>query len=202
MLLLAAACHRNRFLGPGAPSPSVALVSGPALAASAVWVLERSGASPPDTAITFSAAAGRTIVIRHGPPDNSVFAILEFGKPETPKDSAKVAQDSARAATASRPVDSVRVRLAPSPGRYGLEIRSDGALGAHIRLTFSYAMHFMMPSDAAEKYRTPAGFEQNVVPAHVLPDGKLKFVASERPAADMIRFTITEPGVWLLAAPR
>ncbi|MEO5798969.1 MAG: hypothetical protein ABIZ70_00860 [Gemmatimonadales bacterium] len=153
---------------------------------SAVWVLERSGASPPDTIVKYSARFGRTIVMRHGAPDNAIFAIIE------------VPPDSTRKA----PGDSVTVRLAVSAGRYGVELLSTDSLSPGIRLTFSYATHFQEPSEAVAKYATPALFEQNMAAAHQLGADQLQFVVTERPAADMLRFTVTGKGVWLLAARR
>jgi hypothetical protein len=89
-----------------------------------------------------------------------------------------------------------------SPGRYGLKIETSDSLGLGISVTFSYAMHFQEPSDATGKYRTPGQFEQAIAAAHLLADDHLQFVESVRPAADMIRFPVTAPGTWLLAARR
>ncbi|MES2306842.1 MAG: hypothetical protein V4558_15165 [Gemmatimonadota bacterium] len=134
----------------------------------------------------YSARAGRTIVMRHGAPDNAIFAIIE------------VPADSTRKA----PGDSVTLRLSPSAGRYGVELQSSDSLKPGIRLTFSYATHFQEPSEAIAKYATPALFEQAMAAAHQIGTDQLQFVVTERPAADMLRFTITGTGVWLLAARR
>ncbi len=156
------------------------------IAASAVWILERSGASPPDTTVTFRASEGRTIVMRHGAPDNAIFAILSIPP----------------AATTARSGDSTTISLSPSPGRYGVTISSTDSLGAGIQLTFSYATHFQEPSEATTKYPTPGQFEQATAPLLVLPTGQVQFVVNQRPAADMIRFPVSATGTWLLAAPR
>jgi hypothetical protein len=154
------------------------------VALSAVWILERSGASPPDTVVTFRAGAGRTIVMRHGAPDNAIFAIIE------------VAADTARRASA----DSVVLRLSPSPGRYGVDLQSSDSTLKGIRLTFSYATHFQEPSEALSRYPTPAQFEFQTAAARLIGAEQLQFVVGDRPAADMIRFNVTGNGTWLLAA--
>ena len=41
-------------------------------------VLETAGPPPSDTAVTFTAGEPRTIVLRHGPPENVVFAEVSF----------------------------------------------------------------------------------------------------------------------------
>src|SRR4051812_47262845 len=45
---------------------------------SRVIVLETSGPPPSDTSVTFTAGQERMIVLRHGPPENIVFARLTF----------------------------------------------------------------------------------------------------------------------------
>lgn len=186
LLLLLAACGRpNRYVT-AASAPAASADPGPAVGIDAVWVLERSGASPPDTVVTYRAGAGRTIVMRHGPPDNVIFAILE------------IPGDSARRGTS----DSVTLRLSPSPGRYGVDLQSSDSVRKGTRLTFSYATHFQEPSDATAKYRTPAEFELNTAAGRLTGTNQFQFVVGDRPAADMIRFNVTGNGTWLLAARR
>lgn len=187
MLLLLAACGaRNKFINPTGTSVAAKTVTGPPVGMDAVWILERSGASPPDTTVTFRASAGRTIVMRHEAPDNAIFAILEVPP----------------GAAVPKSGDRVTLRLAPSAGRYGVALETTDSLGTGIRLTFSYATHFQEPSQATGKYPTPGQFEQATAAAHLSGNNQLQFVASERPAADMIRFPVTAAGVWLLAARR
>lgn len=186
LILLAACGQSNKYVGVGTLASAGTKVNTTPMAATAVWVLGRSGASPPDTAVTFRASEGRTIVMRHGAPDNAIFAILSI---------------PAGAMTA-RSGDSATISLSPSPGQYGVTLLSTDSLGAGIQLTFSYATHFQEPSEATSKYPTPGQFEQATAPLRVLPSGQVQFVVNERPAADMIRFPVTATGTWLLAAPR
>lgn len=124
--------------------------------------------------------------MRHGAPDNAIFAII----------------DVPPGAVIPKSGDSATFRLAPSAGRYGVILESTDSLAKAIRLTFSYAIHFQEPSEAILKYPTPGKFEQATAAAHVVGNDQLQFVMSERPAADMIRFPITATGLWLLAARR
>lgn len=186
LLLLAACGSRNQFINPTGPAAAPKTVTGPPVGLDAVWILERSGASPPDTTVTFLASAGRTIVMRHGAPDNAIFAILEVPP----------------AGIIARKGDSVTFRLSPSAGRYGVSLETTDSLAKGVRLTFFYAIHFQEPSEATLKYPTPGQFEQATAAGHTLGNNQLQFVVSERPAADMIRFPVTASGVWLLAARR
>ncbi|MEP6590802.1 MAG: hypothetical protein ABJC19_06440 [Gemmatimonadota bacterium] len=168
----------------GNPAATGTKVNTTPIAATSVWILERSGASPPDTAVTFRAAEGRTIVMRHEAPDNAIFAILSIPA----------------GAVVAKSGDSATIALVSTPGRYGVTLTTNDSLGAGIKLTFSYATHFQEPSEATGRYPTPGQFEQATAPAHALPSGQLQFVVNERPAADMIRFPVTAAGTWLLAA--
>ena len=69
-------------------------------------VLETAGPPPPDTTVTFARRrAPRVSSLRHGPPDNIVFAELDFLPRPSP--------DSGR---------EVRVEVRPRPGVYGLDV--------------------------------------------------------------------------------
>jgi hypothetical protein len=149
-------------------------------------MLELAGASPGDTTVTFDPATGRTVLMRHGAPDNAIFAIIEF-----PPGAVAVAGGG-----------EARVTIQPIPGRFGFVLSTTDRLGDGVRATFSYAIHFQEPSDAMTKYPSPVRFEQALAPARLLPDGGLSFLAGERPAADMLRLPIAEPGSYLLAVPK
>src|SRR5690606_30029215 len=127
LTLASVACAGNQYGPAGGPSRQTLLAEMPTLSLSQVLVADRSGLSPSDTAVTFHAAQGRTVVMRHTAPDNSIYAILTM-----PADS-----------TAS---DSVTVTLRATPGRYGLQLGAAPRLPSGSVLTFSYAIHFIPPA--------------------------------------------------------
>jgi len=43
-----------------------------------VFTVEVWGAQAPDTVVTFASSSGRSIILRHGPPDNTVFAEVDI----------------------------------------------------------------------------------------------------------------------------
>ncbi len=169
---------------PGAPLPTVG--NGSAVALTEVWLLDRLGPSPTDTVVRFSAATGRTIVIRHPRPDHAVFAILTF-----PPGILTAAQG-----------DSITVRVRPLPGRYGMAIDTDDTFVGFALGTFSYAAHFSAPTGSTARYPTSARLEAALGAARLTDTTKVLFLPSERPAGDMLRFAIARAGTYLLAAPR
>jgi hypothetical protein len=186
ILLAVSGCHRNTLNDPGTPSPGATLYQGPPVTMDKVWVPELAGTTPGDTSVTFAADSGRTIIVRHGPPDNAIFAIIQFGP------------------AALKPVSGVMatVMIHPVPGRVGVEILTPDTFGVGAQATMSYAIHFQTPSDALTKFGSAGRFEQALAAARTLPDGRLQFLRTERPAADMVRFAITGPATYLLATPR
>lgn len=151
-----------------------------------VWPLERIGPSPTDTVVRFAAAAGRTIVLRHPRPDHAVFVIVSVPP------------------GAMRPQsgDSVSLRLEPVPGRYGVMMQSPDSLVGLALGTFSYAVHFAQPDGSSARYPTATRFDQAMGAARLLDSTSLRFLPTERPAADMARFAIASFGTYFLAAPR
>lgn len=182
----ASACHRNTLTDPGAPPPGATLYKGPPLSTDRVWLAELAGTTPSDTTVTFPADSGRTIIMRHGPPDNAIFAIIEFAPGALKPQSGSMAQ----------------VVLHPVPGRVGLEVLSPDVFGAGARVTMSYAIHFQAPSTAVVRFGSAGKFEQALAAAQTLPDGRIQFLKTERPAADMLRFVIAGSATYLLATPR
>ncbi len=178
MLLLAAACH-----GSARPEPTARPA---ATTVDKVWLLEASGPAVRDTSISFAAAAGRTIMLRHAQPDDAIFAVLTF--PAT--------KDSLR----SR--DSVHIMIHPLPGHYAFTLSTNDKLGPGAQATFSYAIHFQTPSDAVSKYPSPGRFEAALAPATISADNKVLFLLGSRPAADAIRLPMTAAGTYALAAVR
>lgn len=185
MLLALAACGGGRAAAPpGAPVPTVGN-GGPQPVAS-VWILERFGPSPMDTTVRFHPSTGRTVVLRHPRPDLSIFAIVTF-----PPGSMRARQG-----------DSVTVQLQPMPGRYGLTVATADSFATTAVGTFSYAVHFAAPDGAQPRYPTATRFESAMGAARLVDSTTLRFLPGERPAGDMLRFAISGPGTYLLAAPR
>lgn len=171
---------------PGAPTPS----GGPRiLPVDQLYVLEASGAPPGDTTLAFPAGTARTVILRHGAPDNTVFAEVTFP-------AAAFAQGSG--------TDSVHVSLRPRPGIYGLEVQCDRPLmmkeGA--RLAFKYPVHFSAPVGAQQRYGSSAVFERALTVAQLTSDGRYNLLPSARPAADNLEAPLSGPGTYIVAAPR
>ncbi|MBK9548252.1 MAG: hypothetical protein IPO52_03845 [Gemmatimonadetes bacterium] len=185
MLLAVAACGGARAARPvGAPLPTVG--SGGPQALSSVWPLDRLGPSPMDTTVRFMALVGRTVVLRHPRPDLSIFAIVTF-----PPGSMRARQG-----------DSVTVQIQPTPGRYGFTLTSSDSMATAAVGTFSYAVHFAAPEGALARYPTATRFEAAMGAAVLVDSATARFLPSDRPAGDMLRFAILGPGTYLLAAPR
>lgn len=186
MLLLAvAACHGNRVDVSASPA-SATIAAAPATTLDRVWLLEASGPPVPDTSVTFAAASGRTIVLRHAPPDNAIFLILDF--------------PPSRDSSASQ--DSVHVRVQPVAGKYAFALVTPDKLAPATQATFSYAIHFRAPADAAVRYPSAGALEQGLAPAMLGIANKVQFVGGTRPAADVVRFPVAGPGSYALVVSR
>lgn len=159
------------------------LRDGPPIALSQVLVLEQAGVAPTDTSVTYETRLGRTIVMRHVPPDNAVFATLVI-----PADSAATGETT--------------IRLTQTPARYGVTATASPAWPKGARLTFSYAIHFQAPEGIAQHYLGRSFYEAALGIGIVTTDGKLDFEKTTRPAADMVRADAAAPGEYLVAAPR
>ncbi len=148
-------------------------------------VLETAGPPPADTSVTFMAGELHTIVMRHGPPENIVFAELTF--------------PPAAFADSGRPV---KVDLRPRPGLYGLDIRTSLPLRERAFLVFKYARYFLAPARARTVYGGDVQFEKALAIGQLLPEGQLALLPSTRPASDNLRAAITTAGSYLAAAAR
>ncbi len=168
---------------PPAPGP------GPrSYAADQVYTVEVWGAQAPDTVVTFLAARPRSIVLRHGPPDNTVFAELDI---------------PAGALAPPAGADRVSLTVRPVPGVYGLTIESEASLTAPVTLTFKYPVHFAAPSDSRARYATDVLFEQALVVALAERGGdRFQTLRSARPASDNLQAMISKLGRYQLVAPR
>jgi hypothetical protein len=153
-----------------------------------VFTVEVWGAQAPDTVVTFPSGHPRAVVLRHGPPDNTVFAELEF---------------PAGALQPPGGGDSVTITIHPVPGIYGITLTSTAALSAPATLTFKYPVHFAAPADSRARYPTDVLFEQALLMAQALDDGaRFQTVRSTRPASDNLQAAITTLGRYQLVAPR
>ena len=153
-----------------------------------VFVLESWGATPEDTVVRFAAGQPRTVIVRRGAPDNSLFARLTF-PPGT------IVPASG---------DSVVLRLIMRPGLFGMDLITDAEVRPGAEITFSYAIHFVSPLAAREVYGTDIRFERFLGVGR-LPgpaDSTLVFLDSWRSASDLLTAPITGPGRFLVAAPR
>lgn len=176
-------CGGPQFAPGNQPDPATTLPAmGPQPLAQVV-ILEQSGISPSDTTVRFAASRGRTVVLRHAPPDNAIFAIVQI-----PPDGAAT--------------DSVTLVLRPTPGRYGLTIGAEPRLPGAGTITFSYAVHFQSPSLAGSRYRNDVGYSQWLGLGRLTGPDRLTFLPFTRPAADMIRGALGATGEYLVAAPR
>ena len=172
--------------GGGSQSPYPVAKPGTVVPIEQVWILELAGASPADTTVTFESATGRTILMRHGPPDNAIFAIIDI-----PPDA--IAPAGGTEAT---------ITIHPTPGRFGFTISSSGQWQGVVQVTFSYAIHFQEPSDAMTRFPSAGRFELALGAARSGPDGTLAFLETRRPAADMLQFGVDQPGTYLLGVPK
>lgn len=133
--------------------------------------------------VRFAARAGRTVVLRHAPPDNAVFAMLT------------VPADTTAA-------DSVTLTLRVTPGRYGLQVIGEPRLPAGTVLTFSYAIHFQAPPDVPSlAYPTTTRYADWLGIGQLLDNGGLRYLETARPGGDLLRTVLTGGGQYLIAAP-
>jgi hypothetical protein len=168
-------------------------VSGAALAgeptgrlpADRVFVMEMSGIPAEDTTVTFPAGTARTILLQHGPPDNTVFAEVAFPAGSFPGGA-----------------DSVTVTLRPRPGVYGLDVEMPRAPGPGASIRFRYPMHIAPPRAAESRYGSRAKLEAALVIGRVLEGGAIGLLASSRPASDNLGAPLAGAGTYLLIVPR
>ena len=182
-MLAALGCGGRRPVsGSSPPAPTAPRV----LPLSRVIVLETSGPPPSDTSVTFPAGQERTIVLRHGPPENIVFARLTF--------LADAFADSGQ---------TVKVEVHPRPGVYGLDLTTSQPFkdkAAH--LVFGYARFFSAPARARQVYGSDVAFERALAIGRLLPDAHIELQPPFRPAADNLGAELPAPGSYLVAAPQ
>lgn len=171
-----------------APGPAARPLP-PATTLDQVHVLESWGVPAEDTTVTFNAMEPRVILVRRSEPDNSVFAEVRI---------------SAGAITPPAGRLETTVTLQPRPGIFGLELALEpGAqMTGQVELMFSYAVHFVMPEAARQRYGTAIAFERELFVAELQGGGEVSFLSSRRPASDLMAATIAAPGTYIVAAPR
>src|SRR5690606_29616041 len=90
LTLASVACAGNQYGPTDGPSRQALLAGMPTLPLSQILIADRAGLSPSDTAVTFHARQGRTVVMRHTAPDNSIYAILTVPADSSASDSVTV----------------------------------------------------------------------------------------------------------------
>jgi hypothetical protein len=172
-----------------ASAPATPPAAGPTpariLSLARVIVLETSGPPPSDTSVSFTTGTPRTIVLRHGPPENVVFAKLSLP--------AAAFADSGRTVT---------VDVRPRPGVYGLDLSTSMPLRGGATITFDYARYFSAPARARQVYHTDVAFEGALAVGRILPDNQIELLPSTHPAPDNLAAGLPAPGSYLVAAPQ
>jgi hypothetical protein len=148
--------------------------------------LETLGPPPSDTSVSFTVGEPHTIVLRHGPPENIVFARLNF--------TAAAFADSGQTVT---------VEVHPKPGVYGLDVATSLPLrGGEATVVFDYARYFSAPSRARQVHGSDVAFERALAVGRLLPDNQIELLPSTRPAPDNLAAGLPAPGSYLVAAPQ
>ncbi len=156
-----------------------------------LYVLEATGLLPEDTTIAFLSGTPRTIVLRHGPPDNTIFLQVDF-----PANAFPVPRDSLA------PQDSVRMEIRPRPGLYAVDIRMNATPGKGATIRFKYPVHFAAPNAAIARYGTRGRYERALMIGVQLDSTQIGLLESERPGSDNLRSAFLGSGTYLVAAPR
>lgn len=149
-------------------------------------VLETAGPPPADTSVTFTAGELHVIVLRHGPPENVVFAELMF-------------PPSAFQADSGHPV---RVEVRPRPGVYGLALTTSAPLGKGATVVFKYARYFSAPLRARADYGSDVLYERALAIGEVQAGGMLALMPSIRPVADNLQAALPSAGTYVVAAAK
>jgi hypothetical protein len=157
------------------------------LDASRLYVLEMTGIPAEDTTVTLGAGARRTIILRHGAPDNSTFVELEFGAETFP---------------APASPESITVTVRPRAGVYGVDVTTSVPPGGGAVIRFKYPVHFAAPLAALARYGSEFRFEQALSVAHQLDNGNFGLLRSRRPALDNLEAALPGAGTYLVVAPK
>jgi hypothetical protein len=178
-----AACGGRAGSGGKRPEPAPVRV----IPLASAIVLETAGPPPSDTAVTFVAGQPYFIVLRHGPPENVVFAEVAFAA-------------NAFHADSGRPVT---VEIRPRPGVYGIDLMTDAPFGKGASVVFKYPRYFSAPAKARAVYGSDVLYERALAVGQLVADGQsLALLPSTRPASDNLRAALPAPGTYLAAAPQ
>lgn len=182
-LLVLVACGSRQSV-PSA-NPVAAPAAARVLPLARAFVLETSGPPPSDTIVSFTAGTPRVIVLRHGPPENIVFARVSFP--------AGAFADSGQ---------TVSAELRPRPGVYGLDFTTSIPLRGGATVAFEYARHFSPPTRAREVYRSDAAFARALAVGRLLPDNQIELLPSIGHDLDQVGAVVPAAGSFLVAAPQ
>jgi len=149
-------------------------------------VLETAGPPPADTTVTFTAGEPRVVVLRHGPPENVVFAEVTFAAKAFHADS-------------GRPVE---VEIRPRPGVYGLDLLTSVPFSEGASVVFKYPRYFSAPAKARAVYGSDVLYERALAIGQLLGTGQsVALLPSTRPFSDNLQAALPSPGTYLVAAP-
>ena len=177
-----AACGGRAGSGAKSVEPSATRV----IPLAAAIVLETAGPPPSDTSVTFLAGEPHVVVLRHGPPENVVFAEVSFAP-------------NAFHADSGRPVT---VEIRPRPGVYGLDLLTSVPFSEGASVVFKYPRYFSAPAKARTIYGSDGLYERALAVGQLLATGQsLSLLPSTRPSPDNLRAALPAPGTYLVAAP-
>jgi len=168
------------------------------------FILESAGIPPDDTTVIIPGGQRRVISVRRGPPDNSLFAVVIIAD-STLSSLADVTAPPRRADTslAVPPTDSVRISVRSLPGRYGVDLEIEGGqLASLVTVAMSYALDFVAPAGARERYGGDLGYEAALFLARLEPDGRVVYLPTSRPGSDLLAARVPGPGRYVVAAPQ
>jgi hypothetical protein len=178
-----AACGGRAASGGKRPTPAPARV----IPLASAIVLETAGPPPSDTAVTFVAGGRQVVVLRHGPPENLVFAEVTFAGNTFHADS-------------GRPV---KVEIRPRPGVYGIDLVTSAPFSEGASVVFKYPRYFSAPAKARAVYGSDVLYERALAIGQLVADGQsLSLLPSTRPATDNLQSVLPGPGTYLVAAPQ
>ena len=152
-----------------------------------LYVLEMRGVPPEDTSATFATGALRKIILRHGPPDNTVFVELTFPADAFPDTTA---------------AESVTVTVHPRPGIYGVDVTTNLKPQKGSTIRFKYPVHFSAPLAGITRYGSDLRFERALSVAMLKEARIFTLLPSTRPASDNLDAPLAGSGTYLVAAPR
>lgn len=123
--------------------------------------------------------------MRHGPPENIVFARITFP--------AAAFGDSGQLVT---------VDLRPRPGVYGVDMTTSIQPRSGITVVFEFARYFSAPARAMQVYGTDAAFERGLAVGRLLPDNNIELLPATDTEIDKVGAVAPGPGSYLVAAPQ